>query len=86
MNEKELTERIENIRDVMTTQGWKDLLEGWTEELTRLRETTLTECNDAETLYFRKGAYSVLDRLVNLDKYLDTIEAALASGVMPDEE
>jgi hypothetical protein len=78
--EADLRERIQATRDLFVRQGWVWMLEGWTEELKLLTETTLEGCNTLEELHFRKGAASVLSRLTGLDAYLDAVEQALDAG------
>jgi len=77
---KMLQERIEASRDTMATRGWEYMHQGWSEELKNLIESTLPAAKTLEDLWFRKGAASVLDRLVKLADYLDAVEKLIAEG------
>ena len=77
LSEQDLRERIELTRDLFLRKGWEYMKEGWEEELEALKDTTLTHATTLEELFFRKGAASVLDKLVNLPLYLDAVEKSL---------
>jgi len=64
----------------MATRGWEYMHQGWSEELKNLIESTLPAAKTLEDLWFRKGAASVLDRLVKLADYLDAVEKLIAEG------
>lgn len=80
-----LKERIEATRDLMGQPGWRYMHDGWVEEMKNLTETTLTHCATEQDLWFRKGAASVLDRLVKLEQYLDAVEKAIADGDLNED-
>lgn len=81
-----LKERLALSRDTIATQGWRYMHEGWEEELANIKATTLSHCNEEKDLWFRKGAASVLERLVKLEEYLDAIEAAIAQASEQEPE
>lgn len=77
MTKAEMKQRIEEVRSLFGEPGWQYLSEGWSEELERLKTSTLTDARTEQELYFRKGAADVLARLVHMDTLLDAVEASL---------
>ena len=61
--DKELQEYYESAFDMMSSRGWKDLLE----DLTKLRDEVdnIKTAIDAQQLYFRQGQLDILDLILN---------------------
>lgn len=57
--DKELQEYYENAFDMMSSKGWKDLLEDFNKLKANINDVTLT--TDTQDLFFRKGQLDILD-------------------------
>jgi hypothetical protein len=65
----ELQEYYENQFSMMTTKGWKDLVEDFYNLKTSINDITLT--TDTHDLFYRKGQLDILDLIL---KRKDTCE------------
>jgi hypothetical protein len=62
--QKELQDYYENRFSMMTTQGWKDLVEDL--EIMIKATDTLAGIDSEQQLYFKKGEMSILNWIKNL--------------------
>lgn len=57
--DKELQAYYENAFDMMSSKGWRDLLEDFNKLKANINDVTLT--TDTQDLFFRKGQLDILD-------------------------
>lgn len=81
MSKEQLRERIALTRATMELVGWKLLVQDWQEEIEMLKQTLIYQPSTSQELVgFNRGKLNVLERLVNMDKVLDSVEKSLEEG------
>lgn len=61
--DKDLQEYYENSFTMMSTQGWKDMMEDFQRLKSNINDITLT--TDTQDLFFRKGQLDILELVLN---------------------
>lgn len=61
--DKDLQEYYENSFTMMSTQGWKDMMEDFQKLKSNINDITLT--TDTQDLFFRKGQLDILELVLN---------------------
>ena len=86
MDRDAIRDRIRFTRETINTQGWVMLLEDWKNDIESLEKDSVFNVKTMEALAFNRGALSVLNRIVNLDKLVDAAEASLDAPEAEAEE
>lgn len=77
MNQTQVESYLRNMRELIRTNGWKELLEEFYEQIDLLND--LSSINKVEELWYRKGQIDALTRLTNLEFELEAIEEEVES-------
>lgn len=72
----ELEKYYEEQFNMMSSKGWKDLLEDFNKLKTNINDITLT--TDTQDLYFRKGQLDILDLVLNRKAMCEKVYEDLA--------
>lgn len=76
--DKELAKYYENAFSMMSTQGWIDLIEDFTNLKKNINDlSTVSEPND---LYFRKGQLDILDLILQRREMCDKVYEELTNA------
>ena len=77
MNNTQLESYLRNMRELLRSKGWQELLEEIYEQIDLLNE--VTTINKVEDLWYRRGQIDALKRLTNLEFELEALEEELES-------
>lgn len=76
--EQSLQKYYEEQFNMMSTEGWKDLVEDFTELKTSINNITLT--TDTQDLFFRKGQLDILDLVLKRKEACEKVYEDLTNG------
>jgi hypothetical protein len=76
--EQSLQKYYEEQFNMMSTEGWKDLIEDFTELKTSINNITLT--TDTQDLFFRKGQLDILDLVLKRKEACEKVYEDLTNG------
>ena len=77
MNKTQIESYLRNMRELLRSQGWKELLEEFHEQIDLLND--ITNINKLEELWYKKGQADTYTRLTNLEFELEAIEEEVES-------
>ena len=77
MNNMQIEAYLRDMRELLRSNGWRELLKDIHEQLDMLNE--VSSLNKIEDLWYRKGQLDVLSRLTNLEFELEALEEELES-------
>ena len=77
MNNMQIEAYLRDMRELLRSKGWQELLKDIEEQLDMLNE--VSSLNKIEDLWYRKGQLDVLSRLTNLEFELEALEEELES-------
>mgnify|MGYP000321363731 CR=1 FL=1 len=77
MNNMQIEAYLRDMRELLRSKGWQELLKDIEEQLDMLNE--VSSLNKIEDLWYRKGQIDVLIRLTNLEFELEALEEELES-------
>ena len=80
-----IKERIRLTRALMEHPAWPLLVRDWQEEVEALKHQLVYSVNTEGLQGVYRGKLDVLERLVNLGKLLDAVEAGLEEAEESDE-
>ncbi len=75
-------EEMDAIRSLSNSIGWQVMVEGWTEDISRLNDLGLIK--DTEALFFNKGQLRLLLTLVSMKDELERAEELNAEDLKDD--
>ena len=78
MNNTQLEAYLRNMRELLRSNGWQELLEEIYEQINLLND--VKSINKVEDLWYRRGQIDTLTRFVNLEFELEALEEELESA------
>lgn len=76
--DKDLAKYYEDAFSMMTTQGWKDLLEDFTKLFDQIND--LSTVSDTQELFFRKGQLDILGLVLHRRETCEKVYEELSNA------